>query len=148
MFIGSQLDGIKFGLGPETTFVYFEHYNINHYPDKLWINIETIWSIYPSITDIIHKFKHEKSQQNEIDEIAKINSLLSVRREKVTDIKLGDITPHLFITFESGKVLFVNGYHENYECWQAGDGPDFTGDDFLIVAAPQNSISTWAPESL
>jgi hypothetical protein len=33
MFIGSQLDGIKFGLRPATTFLYFMHYN-NHEPDQ------------------------------------------------------------------------------------------------------------------
>jgi hypothetical protein len=33
MFIGSQLDGIKFGLSPATTFLYFMHYN-NHEPDQ------------------------------------------------------------------------------------------------------------------
>ena len=58
-------------------------------------------------------------------------------------IKLGETSPHLHIIFNSGKILFINGYHEKYECWQAGDGHGFTGDEWLVVAVPQNGIATW-----
>lgn len=33
------------------------------------------------------------------------------------DVRLGDTAPHLFITFDTGMLLFVNGHHDKYECW-------------------------------
>jgi len=52
---------------------------------------------------------------------------------------LGDVTPHLIINLESGSILFVNGFHEKYECWQVG--VEF--DNWLVVACPMNGIATW-----
>ncbi|MGO4109408.1 hypothetical protein [Paenibacillus sp. YAF4_2] len=73
--------------------------------------------------------------------------IFELRREKVASIKLGKLAPHLHIEFESGKMLFVNGHHLKYECWQIGDGLGYTGDKWLVVATPGDGISTWAPES-
>lgn len=65
-----------------------------------------------------------------------------MRRKKVTDIQLGKTTPHLIITFENGQIMFVNGFHDYYECWQAG----VQFEDWLVVAAPGNEIATWTPD--
>ena len=53
-----------------------------------------------------------------------------MRRQKVIDVQLGKETPHLFILLESGQILFVNGFHDYYECWQAG----VQCEDWLVVA--------------
>jgi hypothetical protein len=46
----------------------------------------------------------------------------------------------------SGKTLFVNGHHDKYECWQAGDGSGYINHKWLIVATQGDNISTWAPD--
>ncbi|OCA92557.1 hypothetical protein [Pseudobacillus wudalianchiensis] len=143
MFIGSQLDGIKFGLSPATTFVYFMHY-VNREPDHLWINIETKWNVYSSDAVL---FPGSEQEMGELTEEEQFKLLYSLRREQVVDIKLGNSSPHLYITFKSGRILFINGYHEEYECWQAGDGQGFAGDEWLVVAAPQNGIATLFPQN-
>ena len=51
------------------------------------------------------------------------------------------------ITFESGQVLFINGYHEKYECWQAGDRLGFADSQYLVVATPNNGIATFLPDN-
>lgn len=38
--------------------------------------------------------------------------------------------------------MFVNGFHDHYECWQAG----VQFEDWLVVAAPGNEIATWTPD--
>ncbi|KOM60091.1 hypothetical protein AB168_22560, partial [Bacillus anthracis] len=43
---------------------------------------------------------------------------------------------------ESGKIIFVNGFHDHYECWQAG----MQCEQWLVVAAPGNEIATWTPD--
>jgi len=81
----------------------------------------------------------------ELSEEEEFKLVFELRREKVTAVRLGDRSPHLFMEFQSGKVLFVNGCHEKYECWQAGDGLGYSGDEWLIVACPGNGISIFAP---
>jgi hypothetical protein len=48
--------------------------------------------------------------------------------------------------YASGNTIFINGYHSKYECWQAGDGKGYTGDEWLIVAVPNNNIAIWSPD--
>lgn len=57
------------------------------------------------------------------------------------DIRLGDTSPHLIITLESGKVLFVKGHHPKYECWQLR-----ADEEWLIVAVPGDGIAVWCPD--
>lgn len=83
----------------------------------------------------------------ELTEEEQFKLLYFLRREQVIDIKLGDVSPHLYITFKSGKTLFINGFNENYECWQVDDGQGFRGDEWLVVAVPQNGIATWSPQN-
>jgi hypothetical protein len=143
IFIGSQLDGIKFGVGPGSTFLYFLHYT-NQVPDLLWLNIEVnkflVFSKQPGDPPKYNE------KMDELDEEESIKRILEIRREEIVDIALGDKSPHLLITFKSGKVLFVNGFDRNFECWQAGDGDGYGGDEWLIVAVPGNEIAVWAPK--
>ncbi|MEE6452803.1 hypothetical protein RAH41_19750 [Gottfriedia acidiceleris] len=118
MFIGSQLDGIKFGLSPATTYVFFMHYN-DHEPDQVWLNIESKWSVYPRNTTL---FPNSEEDIEDMTEDEQFKLLYELRREEVIDICIGNDSPHLYIAFKSGKILFNNGFHEQYECWQAGDG--------------------------
>ncbi|MFS0824731.1 hypothetical protein [Bacillus sp. 1P02SD] len=94
MFIGSQFDGIKFGLSSPTTFLYFVHYS-NHEPDLLWINIDTKkWFVFPFNT-----IPNSEKELEELTEEKQYNLLYSIRREQVIDINLGDVSPHLYIKF-------------------------------------------------
>lgn len=143
IFIGSSLDGIKFGVGPRSTFIYFIHYS-DREPDKLWINIEV-----NKFTVLNNKSKSGLLVSENIKELCEeeaINTILEIRREKIVDMSLGENSPSLMISFNSGKCLYINGYDENLECWQAGDGEGFTGDDWLIVAVPGNEIAAWTPD--
>jgi hypothetical protein len=80
-----------------------------------------------------------------LTEEEKYTLIYKLRREKVIDIKLGDTVPHLIIVFQSGLTMFINGHDDMYECWQAGDGAGYTGEEWLIVATPGDDFATWAP---
>lgn len=143
LLIGSQIDGFQFGSSPGVVRVYFSHFSEQE-PDMLWLTIEirkiAIITNYERLTTI------SKENLEELDDEESFQLLLRNRREKVKDVWLGDDSPHLYISLESGKVLYVNGHHENYECWQVGDRDGYGGGDWLIVAVPGNEIATWSPE--
>ncbi|WP_214484833.1 hypothetical protein [Bacillus sp. SM2101] len=144
LFVESQLDGIKFGFGPGATFIRFVHYTSKKEPSELWINIESKWTVFPSeMNDDFPNTEYEKGDLTEEEEFMLVFQL---RRDKVVDIKLGDTVPNIFIVFQSGLTMFVNGRHDMYECWQAGDGAGYSGEEWLIVAAPEDDIAIWAPD--
>ncbi|PEC47401.1 hypothetical protein COJ46_04900 [Bacillus sp. AFS077874] len=144
MFIGSQLDGVKFGVGPGAFLIRFiNYYNSNDQPRDLWLNIESKWNVFTSGNN---DFPNSEDEMSELTEEEEYNLVFKLRREKVVDIKLGENVPHLFIVFQSGKTLFVNGHHNMYECWQAGNDAEYTGGDWLIVATPGDDIAAWVPD--
>lgn len=142
LFIGSQLDGVKFGPGSGSILIRFMQYT-DKQPGDLWVNIESKWTVFPS------EFKdnpHSEDEMEDLTEEDEYSLVFKLRREKVIDIKLGESVPHLIILFQSGLTMFINGHHDMYECWQAGDGAGYTGEEWLIVATPGNDIATWVPD--
>lgn len=134
MFIGSFFEGIKFNQCKEITCLHFIHHDDTHDPVYILLNIES---------EFIVKEDNYKSPSNIDSEEMRLIQLFSIKTKKVVDITLGDDSPHLHIIFESGEVIYVNGYHEKYESWQAGDQTW----KWLVVATPGNEISIWAPDS-
>jgi hypothetical protein len=141
LFIGSQLDGVKFGPGAGSMLIRFLHYTYKQ-PDGLWVNIESKWTFFPSA---INDYPNSEDEMEDLTEEDEYSLVFKLRREKVIDIKLGENVPHLIIIFQSGLTMFINGHHDMYECWQAGDGAGYTGEEWLIVATPGDDIATWAP---
>lgn len=139
LFIGAQIDRIQFDITSETIKIYFINFEIPvDYDEQLYVNIESKWSIfnspparYPSKEDEFNDYSKEDYKR--IDEM---------RNQKVTDIQLDIESPHLIITLENGQIIYVNGFHEDYECWQAG----VQCEDWLVVATPGNEIATWIPD--
>lgn len=143
LLVGSQLDGLQFGMGPGVLRVSFNHYSMNE-PDTLWLSIEVIKI---AVTTNVERLKSiSREDLKELDDNDSFQLLLKNRRKKVKDVWLGDESPHLYISFDSGEFLYVNGHDENYECWQLGDQSGFGGGDWLIVAVPGNEIAAWSPE--
>ncbi|MBJ7933027.1 hypothetical protein JDS81_27695 [Bacillus cereus group sp. N31] len=139
--VGSQIDGIRFRLN--SPLLYFMHYDGRDDADQLWLHCESRWTVYSKAPDTYPLSEKEIEIKTE-EEL--LRAVIDIRREKVIDIQLGEVSPHLIITLESGKVLFVNGHHPDYECWQIGDEGDYCGKDWLIVAVPGDNIVVWAPD--
>ncbi|MNI26907.1 hypothetical protein D3C73_806260 [compost metagenome] len=98
IFVGNQLDGVKFGPGPGSLLICFENYS-NHSPDQLWLNIESKWAVFPKETRV---FPTSEADMIELSEEEEYKFIFELRREKVIAVKLGSLSPHLHIEFESG----------------------------------------------
>ncbi|KAA0745504.1 hypothetical protein DN389_13825 [Bacillus sp. AY3-1] len=140
LFIGSQVDGLQFGISPGAIKIHFTTFHDSvDYDGQLYINIESKWHLfnkpqkrYPLNEDEFEGYSEEEEYER----------IFKIRRQKVTDIQLALESPHLIITLESGQIIFVNGFHDDYECWQAG----VQCEQWLVVAAPCNDISTCIPD--
>ncbi|KXY47246.1 hypothetical protein AT257_02540 [Bacillus cereus] len=140
LFIGAQVDGLQFGISPATIKIHFTNFEAAvDYDGQLYVNIESKWFLFINPTE---KYPSNEEEFDDYTEEEEYKRIFEVRRQKVTNIQLANESPHLFITFENGQIMFVNGFHDYYECWQAG----VQFDDWLVVAAPGNEIATWTPD--
>ena len=125
LFTASSFVGIDFGSGPNHHLLYFSRQGL-----ESWISIEGPW--------------HVHAPQSTFDEGEQLEQLMRLRRERIHHVRLGDEHPHLELEFESGSLLFINGYQEHFECWQAGDARPLGGDGYLLVAMPQGELAIFA----
>ncbi|UTT42807.1 DUF6188 family protein [Exiguobacterium aurantiacum] len=129
LFNASSFVGIDFGSGPNHHLLYFKRDD-----NESWLSIEGPWYVH--------------SSGPSFNEDEQLQHLVGLRRERVCSIRLSEDNPHLELSFESGAVLFVNGYHEQYESWQAGDARPLGGEHFLLVAMPQGDLAVFAEEDV
>lgn len=128
LFSTTSFVGIDFGSGPNHHLLYFKRGD-DH---EAWLSIEGPWHVHTADTLF--------------DEALQLQRLIELRRERVRHVRLGDEYPHLELTFESGRTLFVNGFHKQFESWQAGDARPLGGDEYLLVAMPQGELAVFVEE--
>ncbi|KAB2865393.1 MAG: DUF6188 family protein [Exiguobacterium chiriqhucha] len=129
LFNASSFVGIDFGSGPNHHLLYFKRDG-----NESWLSIEGPWYVH--------------SSGPSFNEDEQLHHLVGLRRERVRSVRLTEDNPNLELTFESGSVLFVNGYHEQYESWQAGDARPLGGEHFLLVAMPQGDLAVFAEDDV
>lgn len=129
LFTTSSFVGIDFGSGPHHHLLYFKRDE-----NESWLSIEGPW--------------HVHTPDSPFDADEQLRHLVQLRRERVRSVHLAEDKPHLEVTFESGSLLYINGYHEQFECWQAGDARPIGGDQYLIVAMPQGDLAIFAEEDV
>lgn len=136
LLIGTQVDGVKFGLDSGTTILNFSNYSRKEESDFV-LSIETAWTLYPKPTD----YPSCEAEIPNLTEKEQFQHIWSMRREKGVNVELGSLSPHLIIHLDSNKVLFVNGRDPNYECWQLEE--EWMSGDWLVVAAPGDEVAVW-----
>ena len=108
----------------------------------LLLTVESRWTVFPTAPD---RFPDAESDLPEppLDERAAM--LARLAGQEIVAVALGDRHPHLIVTFESGSVFFLNGFHERYECWHLDTVEDLDGFDWTIVAVPGSAIGLFIP---
>jgi hypothetical protein len=75
-----------------------------------------------------------------------LQTLCDIREVQISKIEMGSNSPHLIIHLANERVLFVNGHHEMYECWQLGVCLGDPKEVWMVVACPSDGIAIWSPE--
>ena len=58
----------------------------------------------------------------------------------IIDVRLGESSPHLILTFDNEQILYINGHHDRFESWNISAG------EFMVVATPGDKVAIWCPE--
>ncbi|MFJ7737688.1 hypothetical protein ACIQ2D_15345 [Lysinibacillus sp. NPDC097287] len=112
---------------------------------QIYINIESPICLFKSMPKNIPVF-------NELPKMESIESLkiiCELRLKQIVDVSLSIESPHLFLTFETGEVLFIWGQHDQYESWQVGVSDTAIGDEhWEVVACPNDSLAIWGADDI
>ncbi|TCK98500.1 hypothetical protein EDC19_0922 [Natranaerovirga hydrolytica] len=75
--------------------------------------------------------------------------IASLALRTIDEIYLSDDNRDLYMVMDNKQVLIVNGYHDEYECWQleVTNHKDYK-EGWGVVAMPKGEISYWAPEDM
>ena len=139
--LNGEINGVRFG--PTLQILLWGHdEGEKGISGQVYLNVESKWCIYDILPD---EFPVSETDVEEMDRMKELEILNELSLIEIVDVKLGDHIPHLIITFQNGKSLFVYGHDEQYESWQLGVA--FQDDTWLVVSCPGDEIAVWYPNS-
>ena len=137
---GAKIEGLNF-YGLKLLLSENEN-NSNRIEGQIYINIESQFCLLKSMPKSIPLLDNLP----ELDWIESNKLLCELRLKQIIEVSIHHESPHLFLTFETGEVLFIWGHHEKYESWQVGvSGAD---EMWEVVACPNNSLAVWGPKDI
>jgi hypothetical protein len=141
---GAQIDGIRFG--PILQLLITDH-GSGKAPirGQVYFNLASTWAVF-DLAPASFPDNEKALPEPPVEE--QLQTLCSLRERVITEIRLGEDQPHLILSLDDGRILFVNGRHEQYECWQLGAAFGNPGEFYMVVALPGGGgVAVWAPEN-
>jgi len=141
---GAQIDGLRFG--PILQLLIADHSAPTpRVHGQTYLNLGSRWRVFDDRPAAWPDGEHHLFLPP-IEE--QLGTLCSLREATIAEVELGDRQPHLILHFEGGRALFVNGRHEQYECWQLGVAMGDPNEHWMVVACPGGEIAVWAPQEV
>ena len=141
--VGKQVVGARWPVG---FFIEIEAVNRLPLAGDLLLTVESPWTVFPARPD---RFPQRAEDLPELSLEERVVALARLKGQEIIDATLGEEHAHLILTFASGRVFFLNGYHERYECWTLSSVDDLIdGYNWTIVATPGGGVALWVPDSL
>ena len=104
-----------------------------------FVTVESDWIIYDGMAMALAAVQSPNGPVDSARTSMLIREIADLAWQKIIGVKLGDEIPDLFIEFENGKVLKINGHHDKFESWNVSAGK------FLVVAVPGDDVAIWQP---
>ena len=126
---GSEINGIRFGPVLQVLISHINAEGEEPIYGQVYLNLGSSWRVFDSRPERFPNGEDELSGAPAEEQIRKICDL---RERTIIKAELGEVEPHLILTLDDGRVVFVNGKHDLYECWDVGVA--FNGDMWQVVA--------------
>lgn len=140
LLLGARINGVRFGNSLQLLVEKSDKLLLR---GQIHINIESPWMLYPTVLESLSADEHDIPAFSAEEELMAIYGL---REQVIVAVRLGEHSPHLFLTLASGHILFLNGKDDLYECWQVGVSMGRRDECWMIVSCPGDEIAVWAPQ--
>lgn len=141
---GAQIDGIRFGPVLQIL-ISSSDYEDGPTKGQVYLNLGSSWKIYETLPV---SFPNGEDEMTEASQDEQIRAIVSIRERVIRKVELGETEPHLILTLDDDRIVFVNGKHDQYECWDMGVAFDGNEEPWLVVACPSGGIAVWAPKGI
>ena len=138
----AQIDGIRFGPVLQVLITRHGHGRLP-VRGQTYLNLGSTWAAFDTLPSSLPDGEADLPEPPQEDQI---RALCGLREVRIMGVEIGAEQPHLLMHLEDGRVLFVNGRHESYECWQVGVAFGDPAQCWLVVALPGGEVAVWSPE--
>jgi len=108
LLLHESVDGIRFGPIPQILFT-ADASKTPRIEGQVYINLGTRWTVFASRPVEFPTVENDLPEVSQGEEFMRICDLRQVRVQKV---ELGSNAPHLILTMEDGRVVFINGHDD------------------------------------
>ena len=141
---GAQIGGIFFG-----PILQILVYKSNYEGESLTVPVNltlttSSWKVFKTRPT---SFPNGEDELPEASQDKQIKMICSIRERIITKVELGETEPHLILTLDDERVVFVNGKDDYYECWDIVAGISGTGETWNVVAYPSGGLAIWTPKT-
>ena len=137
-----QIAGIRFGPVLQILISHDNREGDEPIYGQVYLNLGSSWKVYESRPAF---FPNGEDELPEASAEAQIQAICDLRERTIAKAEIGGEDPHLILTLDDERVVFVNGKHDLYECWELGVA--FSGDIWQVIACPGGGVAIWAPKS-
>jgi hypothetical protein len=138
---GGQISGIRFG--PILQLLISTEDSKEKLRGQINLNLGSKWTVFKSLPA---QPPENESDFAETTREQDLQFLCGIREAEISRVELGNNSPHLFIHLTDRRILYVNGHHEMYECWDLGLAFNDPKETWNVVASPGDGVTVFAPE--
>jgi hypothetical protein len=136
-----QISGI--GFGPILQLLISIEDSKRNLHGQIYLNLGSKWTVFNKSSASLPQNENDFAETTVEEDL---QCLCQIREAKISRIELGNNSPHLLIHFTDGRILYVNGHHEMYECWDLGLCFNKAKETWCIVASPEDRVTVFAPD--
>ncbi len=109
---------------------------------QVYLNLSSRWKIFDSRPSHFPESEEELTEMTNEEEIL---TIISMREKIIKKVELGKDSPHLILTLDDERIIFVNGKDEMYESWEIGIAFGHLEQLWQVIACPNGELAIWTP---
>ena len=140
---GARIDGIRFG--PILQILISDSdYEGEPLTGQVYLNLMSSWKVFDTRPTF---FPNGEDELPEAPQDEQIQAIVSIRERVINKVELGETEPHLILTLDDERVVFVNGRDNQYECWNVGVAFNGAEEYWFVIACPDGNVAVWKPKT-
>ena len=137
----AEIGGIRFGAVLQILLA-SEHSQDFPIKGQAYLNLSSRWTLF-DFRPV--KFPESEEDLPEMTAEQEIQTICSIRERVINKVEIGENAPHLILTLDDGKIIFVNGKDDRYESWDVGVAFGGVEEAWQVIACPSGDFAIVTP---
>lgn len=108
---------------------------------QVYLNLSSRWKIFDSLPAQFPESEDLPEMTNEEE----MQTICSIRERIIKKVELGKNAPHLILTLDDERIIFVNGKDDQYESWDVGVAFGDVEQSWQVIACPSGELAIFLP---